>query len=43
MYIEKQISDKYLTQSSREVIKNMDIDNDNQLIIKYYIKKDKEL
>jgi hypothetical protein len=43
MYLEKQISDKYLTESSREVIKNVDIDNDNQLIVKYYIKKDKEL
>jgi hypothetical protein len=43
MYLEKQICDEYLTESSREVIKNMDIENDNQLIIKYYIKTDKEL
>jgi hypothetical protein len=42
MHIEKQICDEYLTESSREVMKNMDID-DNQLIIKYYIKPDKEL
>jgi hypothetical protein len=42
MYIEKQVSDKYLTESSREAIKNIHIEEDNQFIIKYYIKNNQE-
>jgi hypothetical protein len=39
MDIEKQINETFLTESSKEAIKNINIDEDNQLIIKYYIKK----
>jgi hypothetical protein len=42
MYIERQISVKYITASSKEAIKNIDMDEDNQFIIKYYIKSDQK-
>jgi hypothetical protein len=38
MYIERQICDKHLTELSKDAIKNIHIDKDNQFIIKYYIK-----
>jgi hypothetical protein len=39
MYIiERQICEKYITESSKEAIKNINIDEDNQFIVKYYIK-----
>jgi hypothetical protein len=42
MDIERQISEEYITESSKEAIKNINEDEDNQFVIKYYIKDNQQ-